>query len=275
MSSARVLYDGQFDDGPSGIIWGNCPLAQIKEDPLRRVGVAIESRFENIGFGTNALGYNGGFAAFADDGVLIGTAPDEAGGALQVQGNDADNDEGHLVSGGNRGGAFVISDTAGSDKKLWFECCVKKASIADNALAFSVGLGEEGLAAVESLVDHTGALADKDFIGFGTLHAAGETMNFVYQKAGQTQVVLIAAIQTMVADTYYKLGFVYDPGAVAAKRIKVYVDGVEQTTYVTATQIATATFPDGEELAMSLLTKVGAAAESKLNMRWWRCAQLG
>ena len=49
---------------------------------------------------------------------------------------------------------------------------------------------------------------------------------------------------------------------------------MKESTYVTGTNIAADTFPDGEELALLLATKVGAAAESKFQMDWWRVAQL-
>ena len=54
----------------------------------------------------------------------------------------------------------------------------------------------------------------------------------------------------MAAGTYYNVGFVYDPAAPESERIKIYVDNVEQTDKVTAANIAAATFPDGEKLAM-------------------------
>ncbi len=75
-----------------------------------------------------------------------------------------------------------------------------------------------------------------------------------------------------VADTYVKVGFRYNPAAPAAKRIAVFVNGAEQNTYVTQTNIETATFPDGERLSPVWCVKVGAASESKAQMDWWRAA---
>jgi hypothetical protein len=80
----------------------------------------------------------------------------------------------------------------------------------------------------------------------------------------------------LVADTYVKVGFVYDPSAVDDKKIKLFVDGVEQALGVTATQIATATFPDAEELAMLLATKTHTqdTTAHTVTMNRWACAQL-
>lgn len=195
-------------------------------------------------------------------------------GLLEVAGNDADNDEGSIITGGNSGTLALISDTSGQDFMLGFECRIKKASIADNALAFFIGLSEEGLAAADTLVNDTGEVADKDFIGFQVLHAEGEQVNSIFRKAGQAKQTVKANVETLVADTWVKLGFLWQPGEVTAQRIAFFVNGVKQADYVTGTQIAAATFPDGEELALLLATKVGAAAESKFQMDWWAVGQM-
>ena len=44
---------------------------------------------------------------------------------------------------------------------------------------------------------------------------------------------------------------------------------------VTAALIAAAAFPDAEPMAAVWCAKVGAAAESKAQMDWWRAVQLG
>ena len=210
----------------------------------------------------------GNYATYIDTGVTLKQAAGEATGAIEVAGNDADNDEGIITTGGNSGGMVAIDATGAG--RIAFECRIKKASIADNALSFFVGLAEEGLAAANTLVDDTGALASKDMIGFSTLHDAGEELDFTWRTAGETTQVH-ANIADMVADTYMKMGFLYDPGNHPDdKKIKIFIDnGVEESVYVTQTNLAASTFPDDEELALLLSTKVGAAAESKLQMDWW------
>lgn len=214
-----------------------------------------------------------GLVTYQDTGVTIqGSAVVDAG--LEVAGNDADNDEGSLTLGGGVGANFVISDTASASRKLAFEAVFSKASVADNGLAFFVGLAEEGLAAADTLVDNTGEVGSKDLIGFHCLQDDGDSLDIIYRKAGQAKQSVSDAHQAIAASTYYSLGFVYDPAAPADKKIKFYVNGVDQGVYVTATNIAAATFPDGEELTFLLATKVGAAAEVKANLRLLRIAQL-
>jgi hypothetical protein len=256
--------------GPSPNIWANCPVLDILEDP--GLGMYFFDDFLNFSKHVSAQNVQQ-YASYIDTGVTIQSLP-LIQGVLEVAGNDADNDEGSITTGGNTGTLAVISDTAGDDKKLWFEARIKKASIADNACAFFVGLSEEALAAADTLVDDTAEIASKDMIGFRVKQDNGEELDFVYRKAGQAVQEVIAAGASMVADTYIKVGFVYDPNRPAANRIAIFINGVEQTTYVTATNIAAATFPDAEELALLLATKVGAAAESKFQMDWWRLVQL-
>jgi hypothetical protein len=143
-----------------------------------------------------------------------------------------------------------------------------------------VGLGwdhDDGVSVAKTLclTDDDAALGAFSFIGFHVDQADGDALDFTYKAEGQTAVVTIAGLDVIVADTYMKLGFVYDPDAPAAKRIKVFLNNVEQSTYVTATNIATATFPDAEPMAMVWAAKVGAAAAVDARMDWWRCAQLG
>ena len=212
----------------------------------------------------------GNYSTYIDTGVTLKQSASDATGAIEVAGNDADNDEGIVTTGGNSGGMVAI-DATGSGR-IAFECRIKKASVADNACAFFVGLAEEGLAAAETLVDNTGEIADKDMVGFRVKHDNGEEIDFAWNKASGS-IQEHANIHTMVADTYVKLGFLYDPSNHANdKQIKLFVDGVEESVYVTQTQLEASTFPDDEELAILLATKVGAAAESKLQMDWWALA---
>ena len=60
----------------------------------------------------------------------------------------------------------------------------------------------------------------------------------------------------------------------AEKRMKLFVNNVEQSTYVTATAIAAATFPLSDAMSLVLSAKAGAATASTVDIDWWRIAQL-
>jgi hypothetical protein len=247
--------------GPSRNLWQKCPWDQIIRDP--NIGYAFWDDFLN--FGTHVSDQDvQQYSSYIDTGVTIKQLATEVGGVIEVAGNDADNDEGSISTGGNSGVMGKV--TASSGKPLWFEARVKKASIADNALAFFIGMSEEGLAAADTLANDTGEVASKDFIGFQTLHAEGETILGIYRKAGQNKGTVTGATATLVADTYIKVGFYFD----GFSTLTYYINGLPVGT---VTDISAATFPNDEELALLWATKVGAAAESKAQIDWWRFAQ--
>ncbi len=183
-----------------------------------------------------------------------------------------------LGTGGNVGVMGVISDTAGADKMLIFEARIRVPSIANSVGSVFVGLGEEGLcaAATPLATDTTHKLASKDLIGFTILEDDGDALKFQYRKAGQATQTVGTFGTALAADTWYKVGFVYDPIAPESQRISWYVDNEEQTSKVTATNIAAATFPDGEELAMyaSVIATADAVPHS-LQLDWWAFFQNG
>lgn len=260
------------DRTPSNAIWGDCPKLGILEGSVP--GVYLFDDF--LSFPDHVSDQNTQrYSSYIDTGVTIKQLAGVKYGQIEIAGNDADNDEGVLS---DYGPLFYIQDAKAS-KKLWFEARWKKASVANDALATFLGLAYDHGSGVP--VTNTLCLTDDDanlgafsFLGFHVDQADGDALDFVYKAEGQSAVVKIAVVQALVADTWYKLGFVYDPAFPADKRIKIYVNGVEQTTYVTETNIAAATFPDDEGLARVWAAKVGAAAEVKSQLDWWGAAQL-
>jgi|TARA_R100000049_G_scaffold4499_1_gene10248 hypothetical protein len=267
-----VQYKGKNDDrGPSPSLWADLP--RDIQDP--NVGFEFFDDFVNVSKHITDQDTQQ-YASYIDTGVTLTQLAGVVGGQLEIAGNDADNDEGVLST---HGPLAQVSDTAGNDRKLWFEARFSKASIADNGLGFFLGLAFDHGSSVP--ISGTLALTDDDanlgafsYIGFHCDQADGDAIDFVYKAEGGAQTVAIAGVQVPAADTFYKFGFKYDPSALTSKRIAVYVDGTEQTTYVTGTDIAAATFPDAEPLGLVLATKVGAASEVKSQLDWWKVAQL-
>ncbi len=266
--------------GPSPVIWADCPWEEL-EGPNAYCGGSFKGfhHWNDFMLSPSVPSTTGvsEYALYNDTGVTV-TALSAQGmnvGAIQVGGNDLDNDEGSISFRDQTSQIQKGSATGG----VWFECRIKKASIADNALALFAGLGYDTgtlahLARANTLIDDTGVLGAYSYLGFNTVHAAGETVNFVYRAEGQAITTPIAGVATMVADTYMNLGFKYHPQNKRAERIKVYVNGAVQSTYVTEANIAAATFPDGEKMAPLIATKVGASAESLFTIDWWRIASI-
>jgi hypothetical protein len=234
------------------------------------------STVQNSGTYTDIFGERN-YVGYIDTGSTITGMADEKGGAIALNGDAGDEDEVWISGGDGTQQLGQISDTAGDAHLTAFECRLKLSSIVDGAISFFAGLASPGLAAADTLTDATGApAAAKAFIGFRNL-LDGDNIAAFYQAASQTLQTSVAAAHTLVADTYVKLGFVYDPNAVAARRIAWYVNNVELSTYVTAAQIAAATFPDAEPLQFLFGYKntVGTTpASTEAAMDWWAFGQL-
>jgi hypothetical protein len=229
------------------------------------IGTAVSS---NVGY---YVGSGGPYYSFEDTGNAIAQLATYRQGAVRLS-TDADTDSETWLQAGNATSVMsVISDTAGDDKLLVFEARVRMSDLVGNRF---IGLGEEAFAADSAITD-AGALVDKDWIGFFALEGAPTILKFGYKKSGQTvQVPIASGLQTLAVDTWYKMGFIYDPSAPTSERIKVFVDNVENITKVTGTNIAAATFPDGEELSPVFGVK-NVTDIMLMDIDWWALFQEG
>lgn len=201
---------------------------------------------------------NGYFAYIEADNTVGSIKPvaDKMGGVIKLltstDSADGDNHDTVLGTNGNVGVLGKISDTAGSDKALVADFRFQLASVTDGDGSVFLGLGEKGLCAANTPIqDDSGhTLSDDDVIGFFIGEDDNDALKFVYRKNGGALQTVLTYGTALAKDTWYQAGFIYNPAAPPAKRIKIFVDNVEQSTYVTATNIAAATFPDGDGLAM-------------------------
>ena len=262
----RVSIEADGQAGLSPAIWGKVPLDEYMTAGNSEGLAHFDDFYTGLTFASATA--QCGNLTYQDTGVTMKGLTTSYIGELEVAGNSTDNDEGSIQAPGSGVcPAVAFSQTAGSVYEMAFEARVKKASIADNALAFFCGLATIGGASADILVDDTGALkATHSFVGFHTLHAAGEVLIAAYQKTGETKVDVDATAATLVADTYVKLGIVFD----GYRTVKYFVDGVE----IGSVNLASATtFPVDIGMAPLFATKVGASAESKAYMDWWCVAR--
>lgn len=265
-----LKYTGEAQNGPSYDLWKDCPVSEILADPSK--GCHFFDNFVNCPTWTGPAGtlvdkYN----VYGDTGVVIGPSGLQGGG-LRITHDGTDHDEGAIQVGG---GGLLISDTASVSRKLWFEARVRKSTIANDGLAFFLGLMTPASAASDILVDTTGALAaSKSYLGFRNLHDNGEELDVVHADSAGSIVEWKANIHTLVANTYVKLGFKFCPGE--TKRVRFWIDGTEYTTdYMDSTDIALATFPEDDVLAPMFATQIETGSTVfTADMAWWRFAQL-
>lgn len=264
----------------SPAVWGDCPLQAIRSGVLRGIIDGDDFTFLQTEDGTDDH-----YQKYIDTSNTISIAANSTtayGGILELVTDATDNDAPVIQRLGANAltaaiGPYIIGNTAGAAFPLWFEARINKSSVADNICAFALGLAQHGVAADNGLLENdTGDIVDSiSFIGWRVKHDNGEELDFVYQDAGQTAPTeVMANAATLAADTYIKLGFFYDPLAIASQKIKLFINNVEQSTYVTTTNMDAATFPENDPLAFVFGTKNGTAGASTGRIDWWRCVQL-
>lgn len=271
----------------SPAIWGDCPILDLYTGA--RSGVYFWDDFLSQ---DDEDATDIGYERYIDTSNTIrnlvvdttAEATGSRGGVLRLLLDGTDNDAPVIQYQTANGAApFMISATAGASWKTYFEARIRKTSIADDVQALAIGLAQVDRAADNGLLeDDTGDIVDSiSFIGWRVKHVNGGTtgqnalLDFVYQDAAQTApTVVLASAATLVASTWVKVGFVYDPAAPAEKRIKLFVNNVEQSTYVTATALAAATFPLSDALTLVASAKSGTGTASNLDIDWWGVCQL-
>ena len=201
-------------------------------------------------------------------------------GVLRFTHDAGDNDQISIGMGGLVGNVVKIDDAVGEDGVVAFECRIKVATVTTGDLRLFFGLAEAGCSANDAIFsDTTATFADKDYIGYMIKEADGASLIRVFHKASGTQ----DAEDTdddIVADTWVKLGLVYDPQAYKDERVKFYIDGSECSGFIDVRCDSTdleddTNFPGGEEMSPLILLKCGstAAATDYLHIDWWAVGQ--
>lgn len=276
MRESMVL--GATTEGPSPKLWGSCPWTAIKEGTRR--GTYLFDDFENmpdLSSLTTASNLNkyGGFTVAS---AFIKQVPDKPRGELQIGTNAADNVEAWMNTGGNVGGFMQFIDqqglTSGLADELWFEIRFKLNEVATGN--HFIGFCEDGITqtAGNNIISQSNAMhATKDWLGFYTLLANPATLNFSYKVNGVTQVTAVTVKTTMVAATYYKVGFKFSPLGRKDRAMTIFLDNAPISTYVTQTQMHASAFPSTQALEFMAGVMASSAAHI-LTLDWIRIATL-
>jgi len=260
MAQPEIQYSDSLREntsrGPSNTIWHNCPVLSFIEDPGK--GTHFFDDFETWTDGGSP------WKTTKTTSTIVRLA-DETGGVIQHN-NSITNDSGAvMVLGDDVGASYVITKDNG--KKLWFECRLKVSSLATNAGNVFVGLCEESLAtATTDIIAIGDTIVAVDHVGFAILAADPSGVDVVHGINGTASTQLIDNFDTVVADTYMKLGLYFD----GKNTISFYLNGLKSATTV----LANATnFPTGEELALYIVSTVGSGSIAyKAEFDWARVA---
>jgi len=264
------LAGGSTKKDPSAEIWRHYKPQEFKlyQEDFATWDGSVSS---NVG---TYYGESGSWRSYEDTGATILPLATEVDGVLRLTLDTTDNDSASIQLGSTTSVQIQPSrgvTTAGTDKVCMMEARVRVTLVADNYNLF-VGMMEEGSIADSFFVDAGGAVIDKDFIGFAVHEDDGNALDVEYKTSGQT-LDNTSDVFTLVAATWYKLGWIYRPTDPVAERIKFYVDGAEQSdARITATNMAAATFPDEQEMGF-VMGIGGTGTAVTVDLDWVAIAQ--
>lgn len=253
--------------GPSQSIWADFPTLEILTGATD--GVFIFDDFTNgprVAAGAEAsyAGYGGGYRGFADTGGLVQDGG-EIGGTLDLS-SDGDNEGASFRTGV---ASFQIGRGLG---KFWFEARVKSSTITDTKHNLFVGLmGDSALTATVPITA-AGAIADVNIVGFHRLEGDGDQFDTVYKADGVAAVTVQADAVQLVADTWVKLGIVFDP---KNNTLTFYRNGLKLATTYTIPAAAGTDFPNDVRMGLVIaVLNATATTPGSSEIDWWRAGQL-
>ncbi len=260
--------------GPSDIIWRKPEIAKLSDPAF---GASFFDDFLAVGTAAtnDYISESGFWTSYEDTGSTLGNIAGNHHGILQLLTDTTDNDEISLQKGSPTSVHCVLDDAAGAKYAMAWEARFNVSNITDDTGPHVfLGMAEENSAAADFMVDDTGDMVDKDYIGFHIDTSNAGTLTVKFNKASGTDVTVLSYGTDLVADTWYKVGMVYRPSNPDSKKITFYLDGVDLGSYVTATHLQDDTnFPAGEQLSTIFAVKNSAAAAGNMEIDWVRFAQ--
>ncbi len=256
----------------SPTIWAEFPRGEVIENPSK--GFFLFDDFNNqpdVAAGAQAL--YGDYKGFASTGGSVVNVAAVAGGQ-KVFSSDGDDEGASLAQ------AALPVMISRDHKLLCAEFRVKFSTIADANMGAVLGLWEQQTLSATVPIAAAGTLADANFVGFHRLEADGDKLDIVYKANGVTQVTLLADAVTLVADTFVKIGFRFEPRTSkgGAWYIRFFVNNVELIPTAGRYQIPSAAgtdFPNDVILGLcaAMLNNTGTSPGT-MTMDWWALGQM-
>lgn len=285
-------------------LWGDCPWEDIVRG--ERNGIAFFDDFNNLPLAptlTTQIAY-GQYKGYATSGETLAGTPsvnsvETPGGILQgTEGTGLT----HAFSLAQAYASYLLSGTAGTTGKLWFECRIAVSSVLVNHCNFFVGLGEVDQLTLSATVPFNDSVTTTSnagaLIGFNLASSAAPRFCYADRATSLTNVLtgitvggsyldgVTVAQAVPAAYTFFKLGFKYDPystspgtintGTSGSSCISIWADNVLQNTYMSLTTLAGTTYLGANPLGLILAGISGSSASGDaVFLDWWRVAQLG
>ncbi len=266
------LGNGGLDTsrGPSVSVWTDCPIDDILtgfidgvvffDDFLNGPRIPANTSTEGV-----VVGYGGGYRGLTGTATAVANEGGEWGGTVNLAGT-ADND---TISFRTANCPFQIARGQG---RLWFECRVKSSDISDNKHGIFVGLMQDVALTAIIPITAAGAIADTNLVGFHRLEGDGDQFDTIYKADGVAQVTVQADAATIAADSYVKLGMIFEP---KNNTLSFYRNGVKLANTYTVPAAAGTDFPNDVRLGLVIaLVNATGTAPGTGEIDWWRCVQL-
>lgn len=266
------------DRNPSPNIWGDCPWEAILAGQID--GVTFFDDF--LSFPKTPATTEGNWSQYAQFSSTGGTITAGTGvGGEAIFASDDDNEGASIRTLAT---PFKIIRTAGY--KFWFEARVKTSTITDTKHGFFLGLMENAALTATVPIAAAGTLADQNFVGFHRLEGDGDALDTVYKADGVTQVTVGTDAVTLVADTYVKVGMVFDTAEdplvhdtsnAGSNRgvLSFYLNNLRLTDTKQIPTAAGTDFPNdvGLGLVFAVLNATGTTPGNS-TIDWWKAAQV-
>ena len=317
MAVQSVLYAGNFTASTrrlwSPAVWAgynwDAQISGINPGKNFFDDFLVASNISSATSGGAVAAGMGQWSTYAYQGGYVGDAAVD-GGVINL-GSDGDQEGVTLLSSA---GSYriVTTSTLALNPRLVFECRIAKSTITSGKMDAFVGLMTPSLssnlpAAAQPITTTDGTLSTTPgFLGFfldGTTssHGGPTEVGVAFNLASGTvnyptnlQTLMASTGQTVLAaDTYVKLGMVYDPNAPLAlvttatarqtagtyrrKLIRFFVNGVEAPTFLTTDDVQNATagqaFPTGFMAPVISTMNLTGSTPGVLRADWLRCSQ--
>lgn len=260
-------------------IWADCPWLDIEDGSVP--GLVFFDDFQGfplIGTQTTQIGF-GRYKVFATTGssvtrVSAVNSVEVAGGALSET-LDTDNDSASIAQAYP---SYLLSGNTSDSGKLWFEVCYAQNSVATNMAAVFLGLAETDQWTLATGVPFNGGDAitnSASAIGFRIEEDGLGVIDTVYSDRA-TSFTNIGDTEggTLTANTFRKLGFVYDPSR-TTDCIRFYANNLQLSSVVSKTTLQGLTNLDANALGFLWSSCADSAGTSFAGyLKWVRIAQL-
>ncbi len=265
----------------SPTIWAECPVTSIREGAID--GVIFEDDFEAFGLQATQttqiqMGlykvYSATAGLWIPDMLPHSTTPTGQVGGVISGLADTSNDQ---ISLGTYQCPFSLV-TTGVVGKLWFEARIATTSVAATQGQLFCGLAENFVSTFDTdspLGDADATSAELAMVGFNRLEEGLTSLNTSYaDHAAVWTNVQAAANTTLLANTWIKLGMMFDP-ADSLRCIRFFVDGVECSSAMTKAALLALTHLDVKGLGPCLAWyAAGSGTSTYTYIDRWRCVQV-